>query len=85
MAETKQWRCVVCGYIHTGDEPPDVCPLCCVSRDQFEVVVTEKKTAGARWQCQVCGYIHEGDSPPESCPLCGAPAERFGEMRPDAN
>lgn len=22
------WRCRVCGYIHEGNEPPEVCPLC---------------------------------------------------------
>ena len=26
-SETK-WKCPLCGYIHTGPTPPDVCPLC---------------------------------------------------------
>ena len=25
---TKQFRCPVCGYVHTGDFPPDFCPVC---------------------------------------------------------
>ncbi|MRR39354.1 rubredoxin [bacterium] len=35
----KKWRCVVCDYIHEGPEPPEVCPVCGVGRDQFEEVV----------------------------------------------
>ncbi len=84
MVEERQWICVVCGYIHKGAEPPDVCPLCCASKDQFELVPAQKDSPVTRWQCQVCGHIHEGDSPPDSCPVCGASAERYGQMRPDA-
>lgn len=25
---TKTWRCRVCGYIHQGEHPPEICPLC---------------------------------------------------------
>ncbi|NLM00477.1 MAG: rubrerythrin family protein [Treponema sp.] len=35
----KQWVCVVCGYVHTGDEPPDICPVCHVTKENFEEVV----------------------------------------------
>lgn len=24
----KKWRCTACGYIYTGDIPPDQCPVC---------------------------------------------------------
>jgi ABC-type ATPase with predicted acetyltransferase domain len=30
------WRCVVCGYIHQGDAPPEVCPVCGARREYFE-------------------------------------------------
>ncbi len=30
------WRCIVCGYIHRGPAPPDVCPVCGASREEFE-------------------------------------------------
>jgi rubredoxin/uncharacterized membrane protein len=30
-----RWRCLVCGYIHTGPEPPDVCPVCGADKSQF--------------------------------------------------
>mgnify|MGYP002641215078 CR=1 FL=1 len=33
--EAKKWRCVVCGYIFEGPEPPAVCPLCGAGADQF--------------------------------------------------
>ena len=31
-----KWICTVCGYIHTGDTPPEKCPLCGVPRDRFQ-------------------------------------------------
>lgn len=32
------WKCTICGYIHTGDNPPENCPLCGVLSDMFEKV-----------------------------------------------
>ena len=23
-----RWICSICGYVHTGDEPPETCPIC---------------------------------------------------------
>lgn len=37
-----QWRCTVCGYIHEGDEPPDLCPVCGVGSDKFVPVEQPK-------------------------------------------
>lgn len=34
----KRWQCTVCGYIHEGDEPPDVCPICDAGPDEFELI-----------------------------------------------
>ena len=34
----KQWRCVICDYIHEGPEPPEACPVCGAGADQFEEV-----------------------------------------------
>ncbi len=31
----KKFRCTVCGYIHEGNEAPEQCPLCKVSKDKF--------------------------------------------------
>lgn len=37
----KQWKCLVCGYIHTGSEPPAVCPVCGADKSQFILVEDE--------------------------------------------
>ena len=34
-ASQTKWRCTVCGYIHTGDTPPEKCPLCGVPAERF--------------------------------------------------
>ena len=39
----KKWQCLVCKYIHTGDEPPEKCPVCGVSSNKF--VLFEGDTA----------------------------------------
>ena len=33
-----KWRCTVCGYVHIGDEPPEVCPICNAPKDKFEKI-----------------------------------------------
>lgn len=33
-----KWRCKVCDYIHEGDNPPDVCPVCGVGPEEFEKI-----------------------------------------------
>jgi flavin reductase (DIM6/NTAB) family NADH-FMN oxidoreductase RutF len=37
----KQWRCTICGYIHTGTEPPETCPECGAGPVFFEEVVVK--------------------------------------------
>jgi len=37
-----KWRCTVCGYIHEGDEPPDICPVCGVGSEKFVPVEDPK-------------------------------------------
>lgn len=34
----KKWRCTICGYVHEGDTPPDVCPICGADESKFEEV-----------------------------------------------
>ncbi|MFZ3131171.1 MAG: MBL fold metallo-hydrolase, partial [Desulfosporosinus sp.] len=31
----KKWRCLVCGQVFEGKEPPEVCPACGVGRENF--------------------------------------------------
>ncbi len=30
------WRCTICGYVHTGSEPPESCPICAAGPEYFE-------------------------------------------------
>lgn len=42
----KKWKCTVCGYIHTGDAPPETCPECGVGPEFFvevENVILEEE------------------------------------------
>ncbi|MBP2026115.1 FAD-dependent oxidoreductase [Peptoniphilus stercorisuis] len=34
----KKWRCLICNYIHEGDSPPDICPVCGASSENFVLV-----------------------------------------------
>ena len=36
--EPTTWRCINCGYIHTGTEAPDNCPACAHPKAHFEVL-----------------------------------------------
>jgi ferredoxin-thioredoxin reductase catalytic subunit/rubredoxin len=38
------WRCKVCGYLCARDEPPEVCPVCKVERDRFELFIAKEPT-----------------------------------------
>ncbi|MFH0880996.1 MAG: FAD-dependent oxidoreductase, partial [Lentisphaerota bacterium] len=33
----KTWLCVVCGYVHEGDAPPEICPVCGAAQDEFKL------------------------------------------------
>ncbi|AFM40738.1 conserved protein of DIM6/NTAB family [Desulfosporosinus acidiphilus SJ4] len=44
----KRWRCDVCGYIHTGENPPEVCPICGVDASHFQLVTEESGTNAAQ-------------------------------------
>lgn len=36
------WKCSVCGYIHDGDEAPDVCPNCGSHKEVFQKLEDDK-------------------------------------------
>ncbi len=79
---TANWKCEVCGYVHSGREPPDCCPICGAASEVFaamEAVQTSPQPAEATssWRCNICGYVHDGDAPPGVCPVCGAEASLF--------
>ncbi|HUT89154.1 MAG TPA: FAD-dependent oxidoreductase [Thermoguttaceae bacterium] len=80
-SQSSAWRCRVCGYIHRGPEPPEVCPVCGASREEFEPYGEEPKRpdrgAKDRWRCVVCKHVHQGDALPGVCPVCGAAPDSF--------
>ncbi len=39
---TTTWRCTVCGYIHEGEEPPEICPVCGAGSEKFVPVEVPK-------------------------------------------
>ncbi len=75
----KKWVCNVCGYVHEGERPPDVCPVCGVGPEEFSLQDDAAQAAAPpkRWKCTVCDYVHTGDEPPEVCPVCGVGKEMF--------
>lgn len=38
-SEIKKWKCLNCGYIYEGTEPPKVCPACNHAQGYFEIWV----------------------------------------------
>ena len=61
----KKFRCLVCGYVYEGENPPAECPICHAKADKF---VEIKEDAAKTWACEhVIGVakgcdaeIHEG-------------------------
>ena len=43
----KKWKCTVCGYIHTGETPPDECPMCAADKSKFVELVDEETVSAA--------------------------------------
>ncbi|MDR0916201.1 MAG: NADH peroxidase [Oscillospiraceae bacterium] len=41
----KKWICTVCGYVHEGDEAPDICPVCKAGKEKFKEQAGELKWA----------------------------------------
>ena len=76
-----QWICTICKYVHEGDEPPDICPVCKKGKEFFEPVEEEPEPVAEvtadRWRCVVCNYVHDGPEPPDVCPVCGKDREFF--------
>ena len=45
-AAGRRWRCLVCGYIHSGNEPPESCPVCAAPKNQFVEIDADGKKIG---------------------------------------
>lgn len=78
----RTWRCTICGYIHREPQPPEFCPVCGASREEFEPYFEETPAPAITspvesWRCGICGCTHAGPTPPQECPVCGANKEHF--------
>ncbi|SMC96490.1 hypothetical protein SAMN02746065_11790 [Desulfocicer vacuolatum DSM 3385] len=38
----KKWKCIICGYIHEGEEPPEMCPICKAPASKFILLKEEE-------------------------------------------
>ncbi|MGN0242617.1 MAG: NADH peroxidase [Lachnospiraceae bacterium] len=54
----KKFVCSVCGYVHEGNEAPDVCPVCKVGKDKF-IEQTEERTWAAEHVVGVAKGVSE--------------------------
>jgi len=43
-AKMTKWVCTVCGYIHEGEQPPEICPVCKQPAEKFKKLEEEKKS-----------------------------------------
>ncbi len=53
----KAWLCIVCGYVHEGDEPPEACPVCGAGPSDFQPVEAPAETPGAEASSAFSGRI----------------------------
>lgn len=33
----KKWICIICGYVHEGETPPEKCPQCGAAKEKFKL------------------------------------------------
>ncbi len=53
----KKFRCTVCGYVHSGNEAPEACPLCKAPAAKFEELTGE-----VTWAAEHVVGIAQGSS-----------------------
>ncbi len=41
----RRWKCTICNYIHDGDEPPEICPVCGADKSVFIEIGIEEEAA----------------------------------------
>ena len=58
----KKFRCLVCGYVYEGENPPAECPQCHAKSDKFVEVKDEGKLV---WACE----HHVGDGKVEDAEM----------------
>ncbi|MDF9867283.1 3-oxosteroid 1-dehydrogenase [Bacilli bacterium PM5-3] len=56
----KLFRCKVCGHIHKGDTPPDICPVCRSPKEKFELVENEDEDKSQHYDDDHCDVVVVG-------------------------
>jgi rubredoxin len=76
----KKWRCTVCGYIHTGEEPPEKCPVCGADKNMFEEVTEDAPEDAGKTRSQQGNFADESSSDPRQVELGDPPDMKFGKL-----
>jgi uncharacterized membrane protein len=69
----KKWECTICGYIHEGDEPPEVCPVCGAGPEYFKEIIEKAEETVTEAALQPEGEA-QGKAQPEAAASPGAAA-----------
>lgn len=56
----KKFRCLVCGYVYEGENPPAECPVCHAKADKFVEVKEESQRS---WACEHVVGVAKGCDP----------------------
>jgi rubrerythrin len=48
----KKFRCLVCGFVYEGENPPAECPVCHASADKFVEIKDETGPKTVNWACK---------------------------------
>lgn len=56
----KKFRCLVCGYVYEGENPPAECPVCHAKADKFVEVKEEDQRS---WACEHVVGVAKGCDP----------------------
>lgn len=69
----KKWKCSVCGYVHTGDSPPDKCPVCGADKSVFTLMEESPSDPAATTPSPASGSTATEDAAATRwrCTVCG--------------
>ena len=57
----KRFRCLVCGYVYEGENPPAECPICHAKADKFAEIKEEE--GKPQWSCEHVIGVAKGCDP----------------------
>ncbi len=61
----KKWKCTICGYIHEGEEPPEICPICKAPASKFILLKPGEEDAAPVGK-KARPAMHKAKTPPPS-------------------